>query len=121
MREYVLPLAVGMMTGVLTGAGIGGGTLLMLWLTLGAQLPQTQAQGINLLYFLCTAPPALLGHGKRGLIHGKTAKSALLWGIPAAAAAAMLSATVEPTLLRRGFGVLCLVLGLRELLAKRER
>lgn len=121
MKMFLLPLAAGLIAGLLTGAGIGGGTLLMLWLTLGAKLPQAQAQGINLLYFLCTAPPALLGHRKRGLIDGKTVKSALRFGIPAAALASLLSAIVRPGLLRQLFGILCLVLGTREVLAKREK
>ena len=46
---------VGLLTGVLSGCGIGGGSLLLLWLTLVQDMPQFTAGGINLLYFLaCT-------------------------------------------------------------------
>lgn len=42
---------VGLLTGVLSGCGIGGGSLLLLWLTLVQDMPQFTAGGINLLFF----------------------------------------------------------------------
>ena len=45
----------GAISGLLSGLGIGGGTLLMVWMTGVAALPQQTAQGINLLYFLPSA------------------------------------------------------------------
>ncbi len=41
---------VGLLTGVLSGCGIGGGSLLLLWLTLVQDMPQFTGGGINLLY-----------------------------------------------------------------------
>ena len=121
MKAFLLSAAVGAALGFLTGAGVGGGTLLVLWLTQVLSLPQAQAQGINLLYFLLTAPPALLGHRKQGLIDGRTALPAILWGVPVSAAAAFLSsAGAAPELLRRAFGGLCFAVGLREVLAKKR-
>ena len=120
MKAFLLPAAVGAALGFLTGAGVGGGTLLVLWLTQLLALPQAQAQGMNLVYFLLTAPPALLGHRKQGLIDGKTARSAILWGVPVSAAAAFLSAGAAPELLRRTFGALCFAVGLREVLTKKR-
>ena len=61
-------ILAGFAAGVLTGAGIGGGTLLLVYLTNFGGMEQRQAQGINLLYFLLTAPPALYGHFKNGLV-----------------------------------------------------
>ena len=46
---------VGLVCGALSGIGVGGGTLLMVWLTAIGDVAQTEAQGINLLYFLPTA------------------------------------------------------------------
>ena len=48
---------VGLLTGVLSGCGIGGGSLLLLWLTLVQDMPQFTAGGINLLYFLASHRP----------------------------------------------------------------
>ena len=58
---------VGLLTGVLSGCGIGGGSLLLLWLTLVQDMPQFTAGGINLLYFLACAPAALVSHLKNHL------------------------------------------------------
>ena len=59
MTAWLLPLAVGVGTGILSAWGVGGGTLLLLLMTLFLGVDQTQAQGINLLYF----PPSA---GSRG-------------------------------------------------------
>ena len=39
--------------------GLGGGTVLLIYLSLSAQVPQLTAQGINLLVFIPTAAVAL--------------------------------------------------------------
>ena len=54
----------GLAAGLLTGAGIGGGTLLLVYLTNLGGMELRQAQGVNLIYFLITAPPALWGAGR---------------------------------------------------------
>ena len=51
-------LAAGFAAGALGAMGLGGGSVLILYLTLCAGLPQLQAQGINLTFFLpCAASP----------------------------------------------------------------
>ena len=64
----LVAVAVGLATGILSGCGVGGGSLLMLYLTMLAGIGQYQAAGINLLYFLACAPAALWSHSKNGLI-----------------------------------------------------
>ena len=70
----------GLVCGVLSGLGIGGGTLLMVWMTALAGLEQRTAQGINLLYFLPTAVCALLFHIKNRLIRWDIVLPAALAG-----------------------------------------
>ena len=60
-------MLIGFITGVLSGFGVGGGTLLLIWLTAFEGLEQTQAQGINLIYFLPCAALALVSHVRNGL------------------------------------------------------
>lgn len=120
--NWLFPLLIGTATGVLSGFGIGGGTLLVLWLTLAAGLDQLRAGGINLAYFVCCALPALIGHAKNHLIEKKAALWAALFGVPACVGAAFLAAGMQTGLLRRFFGVLLLFVGWRELFpAKTER
>ena len=57
-------------TGILSGYGIGGGTLLILILVLFCAISESQsaAQAINLSYFLPTAGASLFFHAKGGRI-----------------------------------------------------
>ena len=109
---------MGIAAGVLTGAGVGGGTLLLIYLTQGAGMAQLQAQGVNLLYFLITAPAALWGHFQNGLVEKSIALEAGLVGAAAAAGAAWLSTGMDGGSLRQIFGLFTLLVGIRELLAR---
>lgn len=117
---WLFSALAGFLTGVLSGFGIGGGTLLLLWLTMVSGMDQVKAGGVNLLYFVCCALPALWGHWKNGLIE----KKAVLWcaaaGLPACIAAAIVANWLDVTLLRRMFGVFLLFIGFRELFSKKE-
>ena len=55
-------IVVGTLLGFLSGLGIGGGSLLVLWLTAVLSMEQRMAQGINLLFFLPAALVSCLFH-----------------------------------------------------------
>lgn len=111
----------GLVCGALSGLGIGGGTLLMVWMTALAGLEQRTAQGINLLYFLPTAVCALLFHIKNRLIRWDIVLPAALAGAAAAALTAWLGTKLDTSLLRRLFGGFLLLVGLRELFYPRAK
>ena len=81
-----MPLLAGVGCGVLSAWGIGGGTLLLLVMTLVLDVDQRTAQGINLLFFLPTAASALWCHARNGCLD----KPVLRHTIPPALAAALL-------------------------------
>ncbi len=114
-------LMVGLLTGILSGFGVGGGSLLMLYLTMFAGVQQYAAGGINLLYFIACAPAALWSHVKNGLVE----RPAVLWctlaGLPVSVAAAFLASWINVDLLRRAWGVLLVSLGVRDLRAGRKK
>ena len=85
MKAWLLPALAGLVCGVLSGLGIGGGTLLMVWMTAICGLEQRTAQGINLLYFLPTAVCALIFHIKNRLIRWDIVLPAALAGAAASA------------------------------------
>ena len=58
----------GLLCGVLSGFGIRGGSLLMVWMTAAAALDQKAAQAINLLYFFPTSLGALIFHIRNKMI-----------------------------------------------------
>ncbi len=118
MMMFLFAALVGLLTGILSGFGIGGGSLLMLWLTCIMEVSQHQAAGMNLLYFLACAPPALYSHWKNRLIDKKAVCFCIAAGIPLSIAGCYLAAHLDLSLIRRGFGVLLLGIGFRELFAK---
>lgn len=115
--SWLLSLAVSLGTGILSALGVGGGSLLVLWLTAFAGLSPESARLISLLYFFPTAGAALLLHRKHGLLKKRLLLPAALAGCAAALGAALLSRSLDPLLLRRSCGLLLTLLGLRELFA----
>ena len=113
--------AAGLLCGVISGFGIGGGTLLMVWLTAFAGWEQRAAQGLNLLYFLPTAAAALLLHAKHALVDWHVTLWAAGAGLITAGLSAWAAQLIDTALLRRGFGVFLLFVGLTELLHRPPR
>lgn len=119
--SWLIPFLAGTATGVLSAFGIGGGSLLLIYLTAFAGMSQHQAQGVNLLYFLPAAAAALPAHKRNGLLDKKTILPAVLTGLLSAALAAWVSNGLETGLLRKLFGGFLLYVGLRELLHRDEK
>lgn len=116
LSSFPIALAVGTVLGFLTGLGIGGGSLLILWLTMALNLPQETARTINLLFFLPSALLASLFRAKQGTLVVRKILPAILSGCVAAVLFSFLGSSLDTRLLRKAFGVLLLVTGLRELL-----
>lgn len=109
---------VGFLTGVLASMGLGGGFILVVWLTLVQNVPQRAAQGINVLFFLPIAFIALILHLKSGLVNKALVKRLIFGGI-AGAVLGTLGAQILPNdLLRRLYALFLLAFGVRELFAK---
>lgn len=118
MMDWLVPALAGMFTGILSGFGIGGGSLLLIYMTSFAGIPQNLAQGINLLYFLPTAAASLPAHVKNGYIEKAALLPAITAGLAATALAAWAATSLDVELLRKCFGVFLLIVGLRELFRK---
>ncbi len=116
--SILIGFIVGAATGILSGYGIGGGTLLILYLTAVTSLPQRTAQGINLLYFIACAPPSLYYHIKNGIIKIRPSLYAAAAGILTSAGAAYLASLVNVSLLRRLFGLMLICIGIKDLMAR---
>ena len=119
--KIALAIAVGLVTGIISGFGIGGGSLLIVYLTAFAAVDQYTAGGINLLYFLCCAPAALISHIKHRRVEWKAVLWCTLAGVVTCALSAFLSGMIHTDLLRRLFGGLLLYIGARELLIKPQK
>lgn len=117
--DFFVPLIIGAATGVITGFGIGGGTLLILYLTLFAGVGQMESQGINLVYFLPSAGAALVSHIKNREIVWRAFVFSTLSGVATTVMGSMLAARLDITLLRRFFGAFLIVVGLSQIFSKK--
>ena len=113
-------IAVGAVCGLLSAFGIGGGSILMVWMTAVQQMPQHEAQSMNLLYFLPTAGAALLLHAKHSLIVWRTVIPAALCGCATSVAGTLLSERIDPSLLQKLFGAFLIFVGLSELIRAKK-
>ena len=113
-----MDILIGFLAGFAGGLGVGGGGILLLYLTAFTETSQLSAQGINLVFFLPTAAAALFLHFKNGFVKWKTAILSVLFGIPAVFLGFFIAKSIDESLLRLGFALLVLFIGLKELFRK---
>ena len=110
-----LKILIGFIAGIISSMGLGGGSILVLYLTLFTATPQTQAQASNLLYFLPVSLVAVIFHAKNKQIDFKAAFTALPLAVLGALGGAFLAIIfINASLLRIFFAVFILLLGVKE-------
>ena len=111
MTDWIIPFLCGLGASVVSAWGVGGGTLLLLVMTLFLGVDQRTAQGVNLLFFLPTAASALVCHARGGYLDKPTLKAAMPVAVAAALVGAWVSNAVDVEVLRKPFGVYLLLSG----------
>lgn len=109
---------VGFLSGIIASMGLGGGFILLIWLTMFQDMPQRAAQGINLLFFLPIALISVIMHLRAGLIDRKLVMSMVPGGIIGAIVGTIGSQAVGNELLRKLYALFLLAFGLREIFRK---
>lgn len=120
LSGWLITAAAGLVSGALGAMGLGGGGILILCLTLFAQMEQVTAQGVNLLLFIPTALLALIPYTRKKLICRQALLPAILSGIVGSLVGVWINGLLPPELLKKFFGTLLFLLGLRELLARKK-
>ena len=116
-----ITLPISIILGFLAGLGVGGGSLLMLWLTLVADTSYQQARIINLLFFLPSAVIATVFHRKQGTVDLGKILPAIIAGCAAAALLSFFGKNMDTALLKKCFGGLLILTGLRELFYRPQK
>lgn len=99
---------------------MGAGTILLLYLRVYGGYGQMEAQGINLLFFLPVAILSIILHARNHLIGWKPAAFCILAGLPAVFLGVWLGNWLGGDTLSKLFGVMLLVIGVRELFTKKD-
>lgn len=110
--------AAAFMTGIFASLGLGGGMILILYMTIFAGFSQITAQGVNLIFFIPIASLSLFIHTKNKLVKWKKILPAILCGAVTAIAGCFLAVYFGNEYLTKIFAVFVLLTGIKELFSK---
>lgn len=108
-------ILIGLISGVVSGTGMGGGSILIFLLTFFMGIEQHAAQATNLIFFIPTSIIAIIVNIRNKNIALKTALIVSIFGILGAIIGANISINIEVELLRKIFGVFLLIIAIHEI------
>lgn len=114
--NFLLATLVGFVSGVIGAMGMGGGGVLIIYLTIFAGVSQLAAQGTNLIFFLPVAVLAVIIYSKRGIIKWKTIAPIMFFGVLGTLVSGWAVGLFDGAMVRRLFGLLVIIYGFFELL-----
>lgn len=114
-------LLAGLFSGILGSMGLGGGAVLLIYLTLFTDTPQLTAQGINLLFFIPIGTLALIIYTFKKQIKWKQTIKIALWGLLGSFAGLTLTDFLGGEITGKIFGGLLIILGLTEIFRKNTK
>ena len=111
MMDIVYLVIAGLVSGIVGGMGMGGGTLLIPILSIFLGFSQKSAQGINLLVFIPMSIVAIIIHIKNKLIDFKVGVPIIISGIIFSVIGSIIANGLSNNNLRVYFGVFLLLVG----------
>lgn len=117
----VISVIVGTLLGFLSGLGTGGGSLLILWLTLGLDWMNEAARLANLMFFVPAAIIACCFRCSQGKLSIKKVLPGMFAASLSALAFSLLAKSIDPWWIKKLFGVLLLFTGFRELFYREQK
>ena len=103
-------IIIGVISGIVSGTGMGGGTILIFLLTYLCNIEQHIAQATNLIFFIPTSIIAIIVNAKNRNINVKLGIIISLYGILGAIIGANLSIHLDMKSLRKYFGIFLLII-----------
>lgn len=101
----MIEILTGFVSGIVSGTGMGGGTILILCLSIFLGIEQKVAQATNLIFFIPTSIAAIYVNIKEKKINLKIAKVIIFWGIIGAIIGAIIAQKMDTKLLKKSFGI----------------
>ena len=105
---------IGAISGMFTGLGLGGGSVLILFLTLFANVPQHISQATNIIFFIPSAIISILINLKHKNIKFKKAYLVIVFGILGSILGATIASRLNVFYLRKLFGVFLILISIIE-------
>ena len=98
-------ILIGILSGIVTGLGMGGGSILILILTTFLAVEQHTAQAANLIFFIPTSIAAIIVHFKNKNVDTKIGKQLLYATIIGSAIGAYVTKFISSNELKKYFGI----------------
>ena len=105
----IIEYFIGIIAGIIGGLGMGGGTILILLLTMFLDIEQNVAQGSNVVFFIPMAITAIIIYIKNKNINFKVAIPICIWGLIGTIVGSILSTKLEIGILRKCFGIFLII------------
>lgn len=106
---------IGIISGIVSGTGMGGGTILIFFLTFMLGIDQHAAQATNLIFFIPTSIVAIVVNFKNKNIDLKLAIIITIFGILGAIIGANISIHVDVKILKKCFGIFLAIIAINEI------
>lgn len=106
---------IGFISGVVSGTGMGGGTILIFLLSYVMQIEQHVAQATNLVFFIPTSIVAIIVNLKNKNIDLKLGMIISIFGILGAIIGANISIHIDVLILKRSFGIFLAIIAIHEI------
>lgn len=114
-------LLAGLMSGIIGGMGLGGGAVLIIYLTVFKDMEQLKAQGINLLFFIPIALVAVIIYSFKKQIKWRITLPIAIGGILGAVGGFFLTDIIGGNFTAKLFGGFLILLGIKEIFSKSQK
>lgn len=108
-------ILVGIVSGIVSGTGMGGGTILIFLLTFIMGIEQRVAQATNLIFFIPTSLIAIIVNIKNKNIDLKTGVIISIFGVFGAIVGANLAIHMDVNILKKCFGIFLALIAINEI------
>lgn len=108
-------ILIGVISGIVSGTGMGGGTILIFLLTFVMGVEQRVAQATNLIFFIPTSLIAIIVNLKNKNLDIKTGIIISVFGIFGAIVGANLAIHMDVNILKKCFGIFLALIAVNEI------
>ena len=108
-------LFAGLFSGIIGAMGLGGGAVLIIYLSVFTDMPQLKSQGINLLFFIPIAIVAVAVYGFKKQIKWKLVLKIAAWGLVGTAGGLLFTDLLGGDITAKIFGGMLILIGIGEL------
>lgn len=119
----IAALLAGLLSGIIGAMGLGGGAVLIIYLSVFTDMPQLKSQGINLLFFIPIAIAAVAVYGFKKQIKWKLVAKIAAWGLVGTAGGLLFTNLLGGDITAKIFGEMLIIIGISEigLFGKKEK